>query len=63
MLFHTEPTRTGIWLMDTARTRHPSYLCSLSHFASKARNRNLTVPPHRTLGMSQSFEVCFGLVP
>jgi hypothetical protein len=60
---------TGTLLVDNARIqllsflykilhfRHPSYLFSLFHFASSVRTRNLTVPPHRTLAMSQSFVV------
>jgi hypothetical protein len=35
--------------------RHPSYLFSLVYVASSTRTRNFTVPPHRTLAMSQSF--------
>jgi hypothetical protein len=66
---HLESTVTGTLLVDNARIqllsflytilhiRHPSYLFSLFHFASSARTRNLTVPPHRTLAMSQSFVV------
>jgi hypothetical protein len=65
---HLESTVTGTLLVDNARiqllsflynilhVRHP-YLFSLFHFASSARTRNLTVPPHRTLAMSQSFVV------
>jgi hypothetical protein len=66
---HLESTVTGILLVDNARiqllsflykilhVRHPSYLFSLFHIASSARTRNLTVPAHRTLAMSQSFVV------
>jgi hypothetical protein len=66
---HLESTVTGTLLVDNARiqllsflykilhVRHPSYLFSLFHFALSARTRNLTVPPHRTLAMSQSFVV------
>jgi hypothetical protein len=66
---HLESTVTGTLLNDNARiqllsfsykilhVRHPSYLFSLFHFASSAHTRNLTVPPHRTLAMSQSFVV------
>jgi hypothetical protein len=66
---HLESTVTGTVLVDNASiqlllflykilyVRHPSYLFSLFHFASSARTRNLTVPPHRTLAMSQSFVV------
>jgi hypothetical protein len=66
---HLESTVTGTLLVDNARiqiltflykilhVRHSSYLFSLFNLASSARNRNLTVPPHRTLAMSQSFVV------
>jgi hypothetical protein len=58
---HLESTVTGTLLVDNARiqllsflykvlqVRHPSYLFSLFHFASSARTRNLTLPPHRLL--------------
>jgi hypothetical protein len=64
---HLESTVTGtllvvnnrIQLLSFLYNKHPSYLFSLFHFASSARTRNLTVPPHRTLTMSQSFVVLF----
>jgi hypothetical protein len=37
--------------------RHPCYLFSLFHFASSKRTKNLVVPAHRSLAMSQSFDV------
>jgi hypothetical protein len=68
LVSHLESTVTGTLLVDNARIRllflykilyvcHPSHLFSLFHFASSMRTRNLTVPPHRTLAMSQSFLV------
>jgi hypothetical protein len=64
---HLKSTVTDTLLVDNARIQllsfvykiRPSNLFSLFHFASSARNRNLTVPPHRTLAMSQSFVVLF----
>jgi hypothetical protein len=66
---HLESTVMGTLLVDNARIqlmsflnkilhiRHPSYLFSLFYFAASARTRNLSVLPHRTLAMSQSFVV------
>jgi hypothetical protein len=66
---HLETTVTGTLLVDNARiqllsflykklhVRHSSYLFSMFHFASSVCTRNLTVPPHRTLAMNQSFMV------
>jgi hypothetical protein len=66
---HLKSTVTGTLLVDNARkqllsflykilhVRHRSYLFSLFHFASSAHTRNLTVPSHRTLAMSQSLVV------
>jgi hypothetical protein len=45
------------FLYKVLHVRHPSYLFSLFHFASLARIKNLIVPLHRTLDMSQSFVV------
>jgi hypothetical protein len=45
------------FLYKILHVRHPSYLFSLFHFAPSARTGNLIFPPHRTLGMSQSFLV------
>jgi hypothetical protein len=47
----------GGFLYRILHVRHPSYLFSLTYFTSSAHTRNLTVPPHRTLAMSQSFVV------
>jgi hypothetical protein len=62
---HLESTVTGTLLVDNASIQllsflckvllHPSYLFSLLHFAF-ARTRNLTVPRHCKLVMSQLFE-------
>jgi hypothetical protein len=56
---HLELTVTGSLFVDYSMfaNRHLSYPLSLFHFASSARTRNLTVPPHRTLAMNQSFVV------
>jgi hypothetical protein len=53
---HLELTVTGTLLVDNAKIKLLSFLYKI-HFASSARTRNLTVPPHRTLATSQSFVV------
>jgi hypothetical protein len=45
------------FLYKVLHVRHPCYLFSLFRFASSARTRNLVVPAHRSLAMSQSFVV------
>jgi hypothetical protein len=43
------------FLYKVLHVRHSC--CSLFHFASSARNRNLVVTPHWTLAMSKLFVV------
>jgi hypothetical protein len=45
------------FLYKVVHVRHPSNLFCLFYFASSARSGNVTVPPHLTLAMSQSFVV------
>jgi hypothetical protein len=43
------------FLYKILHVRHPCYLFSLFRFALSVRTRNLVVPAHRSLAMSQSF--------
>jgi hypothetical protein len=45
------------FLYKVLHVRYPCYLFSLFRFALSARTRNLTVPAHSSLVMSQSFVV------
>jgi hypothetical protein len=66
---HLETSVMGASFADYARIQllsflykvlhvwHPCYLFSLFRFASSARTRNLVVPAHRSLAMSESFVV------
>jgi hypothetical protein len=45
------------FLYEVLHVRHPCYLFSLFRFTSSARTRNLVVPAHRSLAMSQFFVV------
>jgi hypothetical protein len=63
------PTWRQVWLAEYAKiqllsfrykvlhVRLPCYLFSLFRFASPARTRNLVVPAHRSLTMTQPFVV------
>jgi hypothetical protein len=69
---HLETSVMGASLADYARiqllsflykvlhVRHPCYLFPLFRFDLSARTRNLVVPAHRSLAMSQSFVVLDG---
>jgi hypothetical protein len=60
---HLDSTVTGtsldsaffVFMQDTACSPSFLYLFTLFHFASSAHTKNLTVPPNRTLAISQSF--------
>jgi hypothetical protein len=46
-----------LFLYKVMHVRHPCFLFLLFRFDSSARTRNLVVPAHRSLAMSQSFVV------
>jgi hypothetical protein len=54
---HLESTVTLSFLYEILHVSHSSFLFSLFHFASSARTRNLTIPPHGTFAMSHLFVV------